>query len=299
MDEIIIQLEKERKRVLIPLWVFLGVVILSLPLTDGLLPVWLGVMAVSAIAYGVFYSRFRRRYIRNYKSMAVKACLESTYDALDYQPKKGFAEKDIADLGCMTMGNMFESEDWFSGEYDGVRFQSADVYIANMQSGGKDSSVAIYLKGRWTTFEFDKSFKTNLMIRQRGFNYAKKTGTLPGNAAPMEKIATEDKSFNYSFTVYGENAEAAFSILTPSVADSLMRLKTKMGGKMLICFIGNRLHVAYDDNKNDFEPPIFRRVTSEKVKADLIGSCNEVAYFAESLLLERKIWKNAKQDIGN
>ena len=61
MDELIQTLEKERKRALLPFWVFLALVALTLPLFVYVFPVWIIVTATLFTLYAVINGRFTKR----------------------------------------------------------------------------------------------------------------------------------------------------------------------------------------------------------------------------------------------
>lgn len=288
MNDVITALEKERKHALIPFWIFLGMLALSLMTVSVKPAVGLAMIIVSIILYAFLYSRFHKRYVAKYKELAVRAALENEYDDLVYEPKKGFDEEYIRSLDCIELGSEYHSEDWFSGTHDGVPLESADLYIADTTADSDgNSNTTVYFHGRWTVFDFNKSFRYNLLVRQKGFSYAKTRGR---RDVPLKKIRMESEAFNYAFTVYGADEHEAFYILTPSVMDAMLKMRERVKGKLLFCFIENKLHVAFCDNNDDFEPPVFRRITEENILRDVVGEAGEAAAFAEALRLEKKIW---------
>ncbi len=290
MDELIQTLEKERKRALLPFWVFISLVALTLPLFVYLFSVWIIVTAILFTLYAVINGKFKKKYVHLYKTLAVRPCLEEKYDGLQYKPKRGFDKKYIESLCCMQKGNQFESKNWFSGSYNGVNFESADVYIANADDSNGSLQTTVYFRGKWTVFDFDKCFKKSLQVRQKGFLYAKKSGGLFSSDVEMKKIAAKSEVFNRNFTVYAADEEDANYVLTPSVMDAMCRLKDRTNGKTMFCFIDNKLHVAYKDNDDSVEPPMFSRITKERLVETILGKTLEITEFADTLKLEKKIW---------
>jgi len=291
MNDVIITLEKERKHALIPFWMFLGMLAFSLMLMSVIPAVGLALIIISIILYAFLYSRFHKRYAARYKELAVRAALEKEYDDLVYEPKKGFDEEYIRSLNCIELGSEYHSEDWFSGKYEGVPLESADMYIADTSTDSDgNSNTTVYFHGRWTVFDFNKSFRYNLLVRQKGFYYAKTSSGWFSHDLPLKKIRMESEAFNYAFTVYGADEHEAFYILTPSVMDAMLKVREHVKGKLMFCFIDNKLHVAFYDNHDDFEPPVFRRITEEGILRDVVGEAGEAAAFAEALRLEKKIW---------
>ncbi len=291
MDEVVVILEKERRHALIPFWIFLGMLVVSFSAFSFNFAAGMILLIVSIVLYAFLYSRFHKRYTARYKELAVKAALENEYDELVYKPEKGFDEEYIRSLNCIELGSEYHSEDWFSGKHDGVPFESADLYIADTTTDSDgNSNTTVYFHGSWTVFDFNKRFKYNLLVRQKGFSYAKTGGGWFSHDVPMKKIRMESAAFNYAFAIYGVDEHEAFYILTPSVMDAMLKLKERAKGKLMFFFVENKLHVALCDNNNDFEPPVFRRLTKEYILSDVVSEARDAASFAEMLRLEKKIW---------
>lgn len=290
VDELIQTLEKERRRALLPFWVLLALVLLTLPLFVYMFSVWLIATAIFFSVYAFISSKFKKRYMRLYKKLAVCPCLDETYDDVRYEQKRGFDQEYIDSLCCMQKGSQFESEDWYSASYNGVRFECADVCIANTASSNGSPQTTVYFRGKWIVFDFDKHFKRCLQVRQKGFLYANKSGGRLSNDAEIKKFSVKNEIFNRNFAVYAADEEDVYSILTPSVTDAMCRLKDRTNGKIMLCFTDNKLHVAYNDNGDSFEPPVFSRITRESLVKNILGETLEIAEFADTLKMEKKIW---------
>lgn len=284
-------LEKERRHALIPFWILIAMIVVALGAFVFSVPAGVIILIASLALYALLYSKFRKAYVKKYKELAVRYSLEKTFDGLEYDVRNGFTEKYIRSLGCMEMGSDFESEDKFSGVYNGVPFESSEVYIANttVQSNGM-SETTVFFHGRWTVFDFNKNFKYNLQVRQKGFTYAKKSGGLFSSDRPMKKISMESSDFNRAFTVYGADEHEAFYLLTPALMAEMLRLRDFVKGKLMFCFIESKLHVALCDNKDSFEPPVFSRLTDEWLLNDITGEISKIVDFVDGLKLEKKIW---------
>ena len=74
-----------------------------------------------------------------------------------------------------------------TGEYEGVKFQAADVKLQDVRSTGKSTTVVTVFLGRVYKFEFNKRFKSNIIINQPSF-FNKLFG--------WNRIKTESVKFN-------------------------------------------------------------------------------------------------------
>ena len=129
-----------------------------------------------------------------------------------------------------------------------------------------------------------------MLVRQKGFSAAKVTGNLLSTDIPMQKLHTGNSMFDQSFSVYAGDARSALSVLTPPVMTELMKLREASGGKLAVAMNGNRLWVVLSDRSEAAEPPMFRKVTANRLSDDLAGGLKLITDFAEALQLEKKIW---------
>lgn len=290
MDEIIQRLEESRKK-LLPLYIvciFCAVLAFVCFMINIVISI---VLIIVAVAVFLINNRKHSRYVEEYKTLLVKAELEVYFDKLAFYPESGFSKEMIKSLNVISTGNIFRSEDYMSGEYNGVPFESAEVYIADKTNDSDgNSNTTVYFKGRWMIFDFNKAFRYDLQVREKGFSYAKRKGGLFSSDVPMNKVQMESETFNAAYTTYAADEHEAFYILTPPIMTSMMTLKERTTGKLMFCFIGNRLHVALHNNKNSFEPPIFKKLTVEYAENDIMSEIKLLTGFTDELQLDRKIW---------
>ena len=70
----------------------------------------------------------------------------------------------------------------------------------------------------------------------------------------------------------------------------VMKLREASGAKLAVAMHGNRLWVVLSDRSEAAEPPMFRKVTANRLSDDLAGRLKLITDFAEALQLEKKIW---------
>ena len=212
----------------------------------------------------------RNRYRAAYKRAFVKDALQSQFTDLEYSPREGIPRETIAATQMMCMGTSFHAEDYVRARYRDIPFEQSDVLIQT--SNGK--TVVTLFQGQWMIFDFNKPFRTNFQIVQKGFRNAKHRRFFGPEDSLFQKISMESEAFNEGFRVYAQNEHDAFYVITPALMERLQHLANHCEGKLMFCFAGKRLHIAIDNNRDYFEPgSIFREIEPQiatwKVRSEL------------------------------
>ena len=142
-------------------------------------------------------------------------------------------------------------------------------------------------------FEFPKKFNFRLEVVQKHFgsNLIPKKNSKTGRK--IEKISTESTTFNQKFKVYAEDGFEAYYILDPTIIDQIEKLSDSYKGKLLLCFIDNKLHVGVYDNHDAFEPPSHLKKIDENAEMQEVNQeIKTITDFVEFLKLDRKLFKD-------
>ena len=259
-----------------------------------IIPIILGIIITT------FYTvKLNHEYKMEFKKVFVVKALESKFTDLVYEPDKGLPYQTISRTNMMHMGDVYHSEDFISAKYKDTKFEQADVHIQEKHistdsNGHTTTTYVTIFKGRWMIFDFNKSFKADVQIVQKGFGNSKvKTMSLFGKKDDLfKKISMESESFNKKFNVYAQNEHEAFYIITPSLMTKIEKLDELNKGKLLLCFIDNRLHIGIYDNKDSFEPnSVFKKINEEEVIKRISGDVEMIAQFVDELNLNNDLFK--------
>ena len=105
------------------------------------------------------------------------------------------------------------------------------------------------------------------------------------------KVSMEDQIFNKNFRIYAQDEHDAFYILTPSLMEKIKNLESSISGKLLFCFIDNKLHVGIQNNKDSFEHSIFTKIDEEKVKNEISKDIKMITAFVDELNLDNNLFR--------
>ncbi|MBO4324987.1 MAG: DUF3137 domain-containing protein [Lachnospiraceae bacterium] len=250
----------------------------------------IAVIVAIVLIYKKKVSRYRKEYRSYYKDVFVKKLILQAIPDAVYDPAQGFPKAVISGTGLMAMGNVYSSEDYIRGTYNGVSFERADVLIEDESTDSEGhTTTTTYLHGRWMIFESNKSFQGDLQIIQKGFSYAnRRKGFFTKKADRRHVFKTEDESFNKEFQCLCQDEGEAFYLLTPGVMQGLLRLAQAMDGKIMVGFVDNKMHVAVNSKKDSLEPP-WRTITNDDLN-EVTREINAITSFVVSMNLDRKIF---------
>ena len=238
----------------------------------------------------------KKRYRAAFKKAFVTRSLETVFTDLDYRPTQGIAYDTIASTKMMNMGDRFHAEDYVCARYRDVRFEQSDVHIeeehhSTDSKGHSSTHYVTIFRGRWMIFDFNKEFRAKVQIVQKGFRTAKRKRFFGKKETLFQKVELESETFNKEFQVYAQNEHDAFYIITPAFMERVQNLTAHSKGKMMFCFVGNRLHIAIHDNKDSFEPgSVFKPLDEEKTTQKLREEIEVITQFIDELSLDNNLF---------
>lgn len=248
------------------------------------------VSLVIFILYSIPYSKYKVIY----KDYYVKKALESVFTDLEYKPDEGISETVIRETEMMNMGDDFESNDFFSGKYKNINVEQADVEITEERErensdGDTETYTVTLFRGKWMIFDFNKPFKANMQVKSKWFDNSKIINW--GKDIKFKRVKLEDEEFNKYFTVYAQDEEEAFYILTPHFMDKIKKVSNNVSGELLLCFINNKLHIGLDSNDDSFEPSLLSNSTEEQINNNILADIKVITNFIDQLNLDNDLFK--------
>lgn len=239
----------------------------------------------------------RKKYRKLFKEEFVVKALEKIFTDLYYNSEEGIPYSTIAGTRMMYMGDIYKSEDYVSGKYKDINFEQSDVHIEERQEttdsdGHTTTTYVTIFKGRWMVFDFNKEFKANVQISQKGFANSRVKRFFGKKEELFKKVSMESESFNKKFNVFAQNEHDAFYIITPTLMERLENLVNNNKGKMLFCFINNKLHIGINDYKDSFEPgSVFKKLNEEEIVKKVSREIETITQFVDELNLDNDLFR--------
>ena len=238
-----------------------------------------------------------KEYSLAFKNYFVKASLEKIFTNLKYQPDNGISHTTIASTNMMRMGDRYSSNDLVTGNYKTIGFTQSDVHIEEEHTttdsdGNTRTYYVTIFKGRWMIFDFNKSFKADVQVAQKGFGNNKLGNSWFSKEKKFEKVQMESQEFNKAFNVYAQQPLDAFYILTPKIMEKIKNLDERNEGRLLLCFIDNKLHVGIYNYEDSFEhKSVFKPIDEEKTRNDISTDIQKITMFVDELELDNDLFK--------
>lgn len=245
-------------------------------------------IAVSALAQ----RKPNKLYKKEFKNKFVLGSLKTIFTDLVYEPDHGLNSLVVRSAG-MTTADRYSSNDFISGKYKDIKVIQADVCIEEEhERRDKDGNVEKYyvtiFEGRWMVFDFNKEFKANMQIREKGFYGAK---AKRWGEDKYHKVKMEDVQFNKEFTILAQNEHDAFYILTPRMMERVRQLNANLNGKIFLSFVGNKLHIGLHNGKDSFECSIFRKIDEQKINEEVSREIKIITDCVDELNLDNDLFR--------
>lgn len=256
--------------------------------------VFMAILIIGIIIGAILTVKPRKTFVSAFKQTFVLKSLQSVFTDLIYEPQKGLDRTIISNTKMMNMGDRYRSNDYISGKYKNINIVQADIHIEEehhtTDSDGHTTTTWVTIfKGRWMIFDFNKSFKANIQVSQKGFGNSKVSNW--GSELKYKKVKMEDQEFNNKFRIYAQDEHDAFYVLTPSLMEKMKKLVSNIKGKLLFCFIDNKLHIGLYNNKDSFEHGIFTKINEEKITNKISQDIKIITSFVDELSLDNDLFR--------
>jgi uncharacterized membrane protein len=235
---------------------------------------------IGGIVLAGFSTNNFKKLSNEFKAKYLAEEIQKIYPGCKYEVEKGFDKEEIYNSKVLSKQDRYFSEDLMTGEYEGVKFQAADVKLQDVRSTGKSTTVVTVFLGRVYKFEFNKRFKSNIIINQPSF-FNKLFG--------WNRIKTESVKFNSELSVYSDNEHEAFYILTPHFMEKLYELDRKYQDRITFSFINNHLYIAINTKEDTFDLKMFRELDISIIKK-YRNQLTDIKDFVHHLNLEQTLF---------
>lgn len=251
-------------------------------------------LIIGAIISAVKVQKPKQEFTKAFKDTFVLKSLQSVFTDLVYEPEKGLDESVISSTQMMDMGDRYSSNDFISAKYKNINVVQADVHIEeeheSTDSDGHTTRTWVTIfRGKWMIFDFNKTFKANIQVSQKNFGNSRIKNW--GQAVKYKKVMMEDQAFNNQFKTFAQDEHDAFYILTPSLMEKIKKLAGSVNGKLLFCFIDNKLHIGLQNGKDSFEHSIFKEIDEEKVTNEIAQDIKIITNFVDELSLDNDLFR--------
>ena len=256
------------------------------------------IFALSLWALG--YSYLTRRYVKEFKSDVMSKMVKFIDEGLEFSKERHISEEQfIGSKIFLERPDRYRGEDCVFGTVGETAVEFSEVN-AEYRTETKDSQGQrrtewhTIFKGVFFVADFNKEFNGITLVlpdtAERLFGQV--LGSMlqkhtPGRP-PLVKL--EDPEFERHFAVYGDDQVVARYILSPSLMERMVAFKKSTGRDVFFSFVMSSVMAAIPDQRNLFEPRLFRTMLDYEELAGHFRNLELVIGIVDELSLNTRIW---------
>ena len=207
------------------------------------------------------------------KSSVVRDALAEVFEDCDYNPKGRIDEARVKGAGLIDEWDGsydinvtfdYTGNDHVIGKYKGCEIELCDAKVEKItketetDDEGKETereTTETLFKGIWMICKMGKSLPATLRVREKADRAALSPLRMIAGKRVRAKsdVETENLAFNEQFQILASDAHSAFLILTPHFMEHILSADKTAGGRTMLCFSGDRVHIAIHNGRDSFE----------------------------------------------
>lgn len=282
--------KKEKNCILIAIVVALIVSLIAVRTVVSFISVMVSGIIFGGVFSAIFTHKLRNDFIKGYKELIILELFKSMFTDVTFDFQNGIPKSVIENTHMINMGDRYTSNDYMRAKYKNVQFEFSDIEIKEEYTDhdGNRRSITIF-EGQWYIFDFNKKFKSDIQVCEKAFITAKRDNFSDG--VRFKKVELEDIEFNKKFNVFAKNDLDAFYVLTPNTMEKIKELSNKITGKLLLCFIDNKLHIGLYNCKDLFEPKLYAKIDLDKNTKQAREEVKLITQFIDILDLDNNLFR--------
>lgn len=243
------------------IWIIIGIIIMWFTGQDKGLGYIIGILI---LLVGIIFdikgvSQFNK-IKKRFKIEVLKPLFESIVPGITYDPDQGLDASLVYEIEYIKKASRYHSEDYLSGEMNGVKFQSSDVKLEEMHprhtKNGTQEYYVTYFLGRVFKFDFNKKFIGSLEVLEKQTPQSK----------TYHKVELESIQYNEIFKTFTSNDETAFYVLTPQMIEALIQLEDRHHGDIGLFFKGQYMYITIHNKLDTFDLKLFKDVDKSVIQ---------------------------------
>jgi len=289
-------LEKDRKQlrsriIIIGILLTIFAVFLAIFLADYINFIIFAYIAIG----GILYKFLLKDYTKEFKQKIIKPLIQAIDSKLRYSESLHVAQHIFDNSDLFSSADRFSGNDFVKGKIEDINIEFSDVHAQKKHKDSKGrTSYSTIFQGLFIVSEFNKNFHGQTVVLP---DTAQSTfGNLIGNwlqsknMARDELVKMDNPEFESEFVVYSTDQVEARYILSHSLMNKLLIYKKKSKHPIHISFIGSKIHMAIDYDKDLFEPTVFSSLLDYKVAKEYVQTLHLAIGIVQELKLNEKLW---------
>lgn len=218
------------------------------------------ISAAIALIFGIKGGGEYNKLKLEFKNDFLSKMIEDIFDNGIYEAKQGLDKNIVYKANLLRVADRYSAEDYISGSVDGVNFCSSDIKLeekhTEVTKDGTRTYYITYFLGRFFMFDFNKQFKGDVITTE---------ASLPTFFSKYKRIELESIEYNKKFKTYTMSELEAFYVLTPQLMEAILKLEKSNPGAISFAFMGTKLYIAINNNRDTFELKLFKKIDEEEL----------------------------------
>lgn len=245
----------------------LGLLVILGVFLAALHPILLVLLLLVPVAVVFFFKKhFNDPYIaRDYKEAVVRQSLQYLDPSLAYEPEQHISYENYQASGLFTeRPASFTGDDLITGNFKGVPVQLSELTALQLVNP-KKKKYRVLFQGLFMVAEYPASFRGRTYILPDTLpQHLKYAGELARklNSYRGIYVRAPEERFRRQYATYADEPLQAEQLLSTELMDKIQYLAKVTGGEISVSFIGNKIYLAANTNKELFKVDTARSLYS-------------------------------------
>lgn len=218
---------------------------------------------IVALVFFVRAFNQKKIYVERFKNEVVREIVRAINPEWTYAPAQCITPTEYVQSELFQHPyDRYRGDDLIQGSIDKTDFRCSELYteyktVTHDKDGKRQETWHTIFKGLFFHADFNKNIQGKTFVEpdtaERLFG---KFGQKLQASTKGRLVKLENPEFEKLFAVFSTDQIEARYILTPAIMEAMVRIYKQFKREVSISFVGSRVYVALNFNKNLFEPRI-------------------------------------------
>ncbi len=263
----------------------------------------IGVMVISVIyIFGVlsyFYSKWQALKLK-IKQLVLSRVVQSIHPSMTFDAQGYISYNDFRATGLFRSPDRYSGEDLIEGMHGDTRFRISEVHAEERRTtrdsnGNTRTTYHTIFKGLVMIADFNKHIHGSTFVLPdhiEKFGISWLTKGLQKWSGRGKLVYLENIEFEKEFVVYSTDQVEARYILTPTMMESILALRSRFDAPVNLSFTDNHVAICISSNSDFLEPDIYddKPLLESEWIENLVGEIHGALGIIDQLDLNTRIW---------
>jgi len=214
-----------------------------------------GVMLLMCITGIYFWTKYNDQYIDDFKEKIIGQIITYIHPGAKYRPMSFISKKEYKASGLFRRRfSHFDGDDYWQSHYNGLAFHCSEIKSWYEDVAGREH----IFKGLFFCATINSAFTGSTYVWIKGkAQLASSIADEHYRMYPLpdvQRMAVRNEKFNDHYVVYTNHASQASLILSDSMQEHMLLIKTKLEKEIVFSFVRGRCYIAVPFEENLLEP---------------------------------------------